>query len=522
MNLGGVTSAAVTAGAEPGATAEVPVTPPGGLLPLNRRTVVVAEGPQRVESEPNDQPAQVESVATPGGVSGTIGRAGDVDHFRFEARKGQRLIVEVFGKRLGTPIDPVIEILSAQGQPVPRAVLRPVTETIVAFRDHNSAATGIRLTQWANLAINDYVLIGRELTRILALPKNPDDDCQFWNAEGRRLGFLETTPEHHPMGQAITKVEIHPPGATFPPGGDAPVTLTYRNDDGGPGFGKDARLTFDPPSDGNYLVRVEDVRGQGGEAFGYHLVVRRPRPDFRLALSTDNPNVPRGGTALLTATITRMDGFEGPVDVIVDGLPPGITATPARIEPEAFAANFELSAGAAAPAFWPPTWKVTARASGGSPGQELRHDLDPGGPKGGWVTVTPEPNLKVRAEPTRVVIRPGERVSMTLAVERGPAFAGRVPIDVRNLPQGVRVLNIGLNGVLVTETQTERSVFLYAEPWAEAMEQGRSTAVGRARRAAGTEHSSRPIRLVVLPRPATPQASAAALRRMSCDEGDVL
>ncbi len=72
-----------------------------------------------------------------------------------------------------------------------------------------------------------------------------------------------------------------------------------------------------------------------------------------------------------------------------------------------------------------------------------------------------------------------------------------MPIDVKNLPQGVRVLNIGLNGVLITESQTERGVFLLAEPWARPMVRP-FYAVGQAE-AAGTNDSSPPIELVVTP-----------------------
>jgi hypothetical protein len=385
-----------------------------------------------------------------------------------------------------------------------------VAETNVAFRDHNSTSPGISLTQWNNLAVNDIVLIGREVTRIQALPRNPDDDCVFWNNGGIRAGVLETTPEHHPMGQPIYKVEVHPPGAKFPPGGVAPVTLQYRNDDGGSGFSKDARLTFVPPADGTYIVRVEDVRSLGGPSSDYHLVVRPPHPDYQLALSTENPNVPRGGGAIVTAAITRLDGFDAPVDINVEDLPAGITATSARIEHGETTAQFLVMADATAPAFSPPTWKVTSHATLGPPSAsgepELRHAIDPGGPKGGWITVTPEPNLKVTAQPSRIEIQPGQRVSMTLSVARSAAFSGRVPIDVRNLPQGVRVLNIGLNGVLVTEAQHERSVFLYAEPWAEPMERP-FYAVGKAE-SAGTEHSSPQITLIVRPSPAGARASA--------------
>lgn len=496
----------------PGSMPEVAIPIPGGLRPINRRAVVVADGPQAVEAEPNDEPSKAETIATPGGVSGRVGREGDLDHFRFRAKKGEPLIVEVFGRRLGTPIDPVIEVLDARGLAVPRAVLRPVAETEIAFRDHNSTGPGIRLTKWNNLAVNDTVLIGREVSKVLALPRNPDDDCQLWSDQGQRIALLETTPEHHPMSQPVFKVEVHPPGATFPPGGALPVQLDYRNDDGGPAFNKDCRLTFDPPADGPYVVRVADVRGLGGEAFGYHLVVRRPRPDFRVAVSPENPSVPRGGTALVTVTLTRLDGYDAPVDVTALGLPAGVRATPARVERGATTALLALTADPGAPAFSPPTWTVTARGSGApgsaSAGDGLRHDLDPGGPGGGRVTVTPGPNLTVTGTPSRVVIRPGREVTMNLTVERGPAFTGRVPIDVRNLPLGVRVLNIGLNGVLVTETQTARTVSLYAEPWAEPMERP-FYAVGRAE-SAGTEHSSSPILLVVEPSPRTEVSASSA------------
>ena len=86
---------------------------------------------------------------------------------------------------------------------------------------------------------------------------------------------------------------------------------------------------------------------------------------------------------------------------------------------------------------------------------------------------------------------------MTLAVERSPAFSGRVPIDVKNLPQGVRVLDIGLNGVLITETQVERTMFLQVEPWVQPMVRP-FYAVAKAE-SAGTEDSSAPIELIITP-----------------------
>ena len=184
----------------------------------------------------------------PGTANGTIDAGAAEDTWRFEAKKGQRLLVEVNARRLGSPFDSTIEILDDKGQPVPRAVLRCLAKTYTTFRDHDSASPGIRIEAWTELAMNDYLLVGNELVRIRELPKGPDDDCQFFTAGGQRMGFLGTTPAHHPQGQPMYKVAIHPPGTTFPPNGLPVVTLYYRNDDGGAGFGKDSRLVFDAPA----------------------------------------------------------------------------------------------------------------------------------------------------------------------------------------------------------------------------------------------------------------------------------
>ena len=467
-------------------------------------SIVVAEGPQSVESAvSNDDPAHANALVFPGGVSGRIDAAGDVDFFRFEAKKGHKVVLEVFGRRLGSPIDPAIEIVDAQGRTIPRAILKPVEATTVAFRDHNSLGRPIRLTAWDQFGIGDYLLVGRELMRLEEMPRNPDDDAIFAGLgntrvnTGDRIAFLGTTPEQHPLAQPMYKVEIHPPGTKLPAGGLAPVTLPYRNDDGGPGFGADPRLTFDPPADGVYFVRVEDVRGEGGAGFGYHLVLRELAPGYRLSLGTENPNIPRGGAMTLMANLERLDDFEGAVEVEAIGLPPGVSASRTTIEPGAFTADLLLSADESAPAFSPPTWSVVARSADLSL-SSLARGVDPGGVTGGWITVTPRADLAISAQPSPIEIQPGQRVELTFHVKRGPAFAGRVPIDVRNLPLGVRVLHIGLNGVLVTEAESARSIFLYAEPWATPGERP-FYAVGKVE-ATNAQPSSPAIRLIVRPR----------------------
>ena len=362
-NLGTVreVSLPVGPGVDPGTILGVPVALPGGRWPYATRNVVAADGRQVVEQETNDDRSQAQELAVPGGASGRIGHDGDVDFYRFRARKGETLVVEVFGRRLGSPIDSVVQILDARGKPIPRAVLRPVDQTETAFRDHLATSPAIRLTHWDNLAINDYLLVGRELMRIQALPRNLDDDCVFWGQQGQRLGWLETTPEQHPQGQPMYKVEIHPPGTVFPPSGVPTTTLHYQNDDGGPvilqGFARDV------PRSGRRRIPGP---GRGCPRTG------RRRFDVSPGPATAPPLVPglagyresehrARGTELVNLTLIRRDGFDSAVEVVAEGLPPGITATPARIAGDELGGILALSADQTAPAFSPPSWRVVAR-----------------------------------------------------------------------------------------------------------------------------------------------------------------
>ncbi|MCY2964355.1 MAG: WD40 repeat domain-containing protein [Planctomycetota bacterium] len=230
------------------------------------------------ETEPNDDPRLAQVVTIPSGISGrmhTLDQIGtDVDHFAFTARQGERLTIEVIARRIGSPMDSVIEILDAEGRVLPRQTLRSVSETYTELRDHDSRSKGIRLHNWEDFLPGDLILLGGELAKIQILPLGPDEDMKFFDRGGVRLGYLGTTPEAHALNRFAYKVEVHPAGRQFPPNGMPVVDLPWRNDDGGPGFQSDSVLWFDPPADGKYIIRLRDVRGRGGLDATYRLVIR--------------------------------------------------------------------------------------------------------------------------------------------------------------------------------------------------------------------------------------------------------
>ncbi len=463
----------------PGTRLPLAITTPLGA-PLGSASVIIDEFPEVMPGST--------SLPVPGTANGRIAQPGQADVWRFAAKKGQRLIVEVHARRLGSLLDSTIEILDARGQPVPRAVLRCLAKTYTTFRDHDSAGPGIRLETWNELAVNDHVLIGDELLRIKALPRNPDDDCQFFSVAGRRIGELDTTPTHHSLGTPLYKVAVHPPGSVFPPNGLPLVTLTYRNDDGGPGYGKDSRLFFDPPADGEYQVRITDTRGQSGNAYAYRLTVRPPHPDFRVSFSPTAPNVWKGGAVPVSVTAERLDGYDGAITVRLEGLPPGfstpLTSVPAGETTTAFA----LAADANAKAGSTPL-KLTARAV--IEGKEVVREA-----AGGIPQVQEPGDLVTTIEQPEFIVKPSGEVRVTVKIDRRNGFAGRVPLDVRGLPHGVRVLDVGLNGILVTEKDTTRTFVIYCEPWVQPTEH--PFVVLARREGKNTEHAARSVLIRVV------------------------
>jgi hypothetical protein len=486
VNLGGARSVRLKVPADAALGSRLPVPAAKGVL--GSPSVVVDAFSQVVFNSTNA------TIPVPGTANGRIERDSDVQTWRFAAKKGQRLLLEVNARRAGSPLDSVLEILDAKGQPVPCAVLRSLAKTYVIFRDHDSASTGIRIEAWSELAMDDYILVGNELLRIWALPKNPDDDCQFWSLGGRRRGYLGTTPQFHPMGQPMYKVSIHPPGTTFPSNGLPIVTLFYRNDDGGGSFCKDSRLVFDPPADGDYQVRIRDARGQGSTQHAYQLTVRPPQPDYKVSFSPTSPTLNKGGAVSITVNAERRDEFDGPISVRLENLPPGFHAPASTIPAHENSTSFALfaestaSIGEIGKQKDPPPIKLIARAV--VDGKEVVREAAGGLPKlievGDIVTTTGE---------SEIVVKPGEQVRLTVNVERRNGFKGRIPLEVKGLPHGVRVLDVGLNGILITPEATTRTIALYAEPWMQEMAQ--PFVVLARREGKNSEHAAKSVLLRV-------------------------
>src|SRR5258708_10469671 len=293
---------------------------------MGRRAPVMGRYPEVIEKEPNDDLAVAQRLAVPSTVPGRIwpptapaggARAAraDQDVFRFSARRGQALVFDVTAQQLGSPLDSIIDVLDANGPPVPRAVIRCLAQTEVALNDPDSNRRSIRLAAWNEIAINDYLMVGDELLEVEAMPTHPDDDLRLRGYKGGRTTLLDTSPRNHSVAEAVYKVEILPPGTRVEPNGMPVFQIDYVNDDGGTPFGgKDSRPHFPAPPPGDYFLRPPAVRRPERARVASRLTVREPAPDFDLTFDPKSFNIPRGGRGSVTVTADRPDGFDGPID----------------------------------------------------------------------------------------------------------------------------------------------------------------------------------------------------------------
>ena len=475
VNLGGVRDMSVTPPAKANGWTTMPVTAstPWGKS-INEVKLAVGDEPEVMEAEPNDTVAQAEQVTVPVAINGHIwktekGGSADQDNFRFSAQKGEHLTIEVAAARLGSPLDSVIEVLDDQGHSIPRATVRCLAETFTTLSDRDSRRPFFRLINNEGLHVNDYIMIGDELDQISYIPDQPDADVVVKGFGDQRFTYLGTSPSVHAVNTPVYRVEILPPNAKFPPNGLPVFHLIYRSDDGGPGLGADSRLEFVAPKDGKYILNLKDVRGDQGKDFAYRLTIRKSVPDFTITAMPANPNIPLGGSAPVTVTADRTLGYEGPITLGVQGLSKGLSVLPATIPAGQESASIIFQAGeGGAVSRRAESFNIVGKAL--IDGKEVERVADPDMPLQ-MAAVMPAPNVVVSAEEKEISIQPGHTTTVTLHVQRQNGFKGRVPCNVLNLPPGVRAVNVGLNGILVTEQQTSTKFTLQAERWAKPAKQ---------------------------------------------------
>jgi len=484
-------TAAYAVAAATATTGGKPATLPVNVAALDK-PITTAE-----EQEPNNTPAGANAVSLPVTVSGVIG-AGDEQHgdlYRIQCKAGQQWIMEIEAARKKSPLDSRIQVLSADGKPVQRLLLEAVRDSYFTFRGKDSnTSNDFRVHNWREMELNEYLYSAGEVVKLFMYPRGPDSGFNVYPGSGKRHTFFDTSPLSHALQAPCYIVKPHPPGAKLIANGLPVFPLYYENDDESTRkLGSDSRLTFTAPADGEYLVRVADVRGFAGDSYKYKLTIRQPAPDFSVRLGGAAPTVNAGSGKEFTVTANRVDGFDGDIRVDISGVPPGFhVTTPLIIQAGHSTAAGCITADADAPQ---PTKEnagktvVTATALinsqkvqkpvnnlgaiklGGKPALllQLLPDTATGAKPAADDTAAGDTDASPAArKPWVLELAPGETVTAIIRASRDK-FKGDISFGKedsgRNLPHGVYVDNIGLNGLLIPAGQTQRQFFITAANW---------------------------------------------------------
>ena len=457
-------------------------TPPGESL--------TGELIDHTEAEPNDTVAEAELITLPARVSGAMQREGDADCFRFRALAGQRLLFDVNAARSKSQLDSRIELLHASGDgsgmPVAQVRLQAVRDSWFTFRGKDSTQSGdFRLHNWREMELDEYLYAGGEVSRLWLYPRGPDSGFLVYPGFGTRQTFFNTTAVTHALGEPAWIVKPLPPQAEAEANGLPVFDVPYENDDESQGrLGRDSQMIVDIPADGDYVLRLRDTRGFGSasrpDEFRYTLEIRSPQPSFTVAIGGKDTKVSPGSGRELSFTATRLEGFEGPIEVAVENLPAGFTFHgPIQIEAGQRRAFGVLTA--AADAADPDddadkAVRVVARAVA-SAAETAPVELG----TLGNLQLGPAPKLTVAiteasseasvADAQQSIpqfsIHPGETITARVVAQRHD-FADRIAFgnedSGRNLPYAVFVDNIGLNGLMIVEGHSEREFFITASP----------------------------------------------------------
>src|SRR5262245_31084740 len=98
------------------------------------RPFQVGDLPEFIETESNSVPEKAEPILLQVTINGQIAGESELDDFRFEAGTGEVVSVDVAAARLGSPLDPVVEIQDALGRRQSAEEIRVGSDTVLAFR----------------------------------------------------------------------------------------------------------------------------------------------------------------------------------------------------------------------------------------------------------------------------------------------------------------------------------------------------------------------------------------------------
>jgi hypothetical protein len=317
----------------------------------------LSEFPNVIEVEPNgDQQHATPVSSLPAALNGVISKPGEVDHYRFTAKKGQAFDVHCYARRLGSPLDSVMYISVFGGGAIignddavgPDSYFRFTapqdTDYVLSVTDHlhQGGPTYFYRAEFTpvrprlTLSIPKVALFSQE-RQTIAVPRGNRYAALVAATRADFGGELAIGAEGLPKGVATqcdnmaANLDVVP--VVFEAAPDAPVAGTLARIIGRPA---------DPNTkvESRFNQEVELVTGPPGQSVYWRAVVDRPAvavtEEVPFKIHIVEPKVPlvQNGSMNLKVVAERKPGYKAAITVQMLFNPPGVGSASSATIPE--------------------------------------------------------------------------------------------------------------------------------------------------------------------------------------------
>lgn len=443
-NLEGVAPVEVTAPADPTVSA-LWIAPKGSSGQSGWPVLLaISDTPESNEVEPNNEAAKATKITAPCGVTGRFLEKGDVDYYVFNAKKGQRFIIDAQTFELNSPADVYLVLRDVKAAQL--AVSNPdvgprIDFTVPADGDYTIVAEHLHFSSGPE-----------ETYHLTVLPYEPGFDLSVqldrWDAPQAgtfNIPILLTRRDYQGaidvsvVGTGLSgTVQIPtftpPPKPPNVPAATLTITIAENAPVGPLTFTIQGKATVNMKP----VVRLANYRALVTTQMAALpfpppqfetpvAVAVKARPPFMLSAKFDAANVEPGKPITATITANRAPGFAEEIVLNATGLPATVKATLKNIAKgqNDVKIPFEVAPTAVAGTF-PITFSGKAKAGM----VEISGNASPASLV---VFIIP---FELKVEPTPLPLQQGAKAKLKVTATRNK-YAGVINLAVMNLPAGV-------------------------------------------------------------------------------------
>lgn len=412
----------------------------------------VSDFENQLESETNDtrETATVYSGELPVAFNGIIGSKSDVDWFKFTAKKGAALDVNVYARRLRSPLDSVLQITDAKGGSLAVNEDAAGADSVLKWNVPADGDYFVKVTDQFGNGGPDHVyrveITPQQPAIALNIPQVARNDSQTRQyitvPRGNRFATMISAKRANAPGPIRFSVDGLPPGVKLEsetlPAALEQQPLVFVAAPDAPVGGRYVDLVAKPEETGktalsSYRHEVEFISGPNN-TFYYNTT----EPQLYVAvceeapftIRIEEPKVPivQYGALDLKIIAERRPGFDEPINVRMMWNPPGVSSQPDITIPKGTnTAVYQLNARADAQVN---KWKIAVLASTGS---------DRNGSTFVSSALTPivvaEPFVVGAMHP--VMVSPGQETNLVCKLDQKKPFEGKAKLRLLGLPEGI-------------------------------------------------------------------------------------